>query len=71
MKRLLFAMLLDILLFEHAALLAQSPTGTIVGRVIDPAGAHITILNPETGLSRTVSAGVYSRDLILTCWHSG
>jgi hypothetical protein len=33
---------LEIFLVEHGALLAQSPTGTIVGRVIGPAGPVVT-----------------------------
>ena len=53
MKRLLF-----VLFLAEATLLAQTPTGTIVGTVTDPTGAvissaAITIVNKATGLTRT------------------
>src|SRR5262245_10898605 len=49
---------LSILVFVPAILLAQTPTGTIIGTVTDPTGAvisstAITIVNTHTGLNRT------------------
>ena len=50
--------LLLILLLAEARLLAQTPTGTLVGTVTDPtgaviSGAAVTIVNRDTGLYRT------------------
>ena len=50
--------LLSILFLAEVTLLAQTPTGTIVGNVTDPTGAvissaAITIVNRATGLTRT------------------
>jgi len=63
MKRLLL-----ILLFAEVPLLAQTPTGTIIGTVTDPTGAvissaAITIVSRATGLTRnctTDSEGAYT-----------
>lgn len=67
MKRLLLTPFLAV-----ATLLAQTPTGTIVGTVTDPTGAvisnaSVTIVNRNTGLNRTSatdSEGSYSTPLL-------
>src|SRR5882672_11221079 len=64
MKRLeMFGALWLILLVAEAALLAQSPTGTITGSVTDPSGAvipevQISIVNVDTGLRRAFVTGL-------------
>ncbi len=64
----LIKLLLSILLLTGATLLAQSPTGIIAGAVTDASGAliadaRVTIINKDTGLTRTHvtgADGVYS-----------
>ena len=64
--------LVILLLSCGAALWAQTTTGTIVGRIMDPSGAvvvgvAVTVINEETGLRRSVSTntqGDYTVNLL-------
>jgi hypothetical protein len=61
-KKVTFVVALSVFMFAASVLLAQLPTGTILGVVRDASGgvvpdAAVTIRNTDTGFTRTVTTG--------------